>query len=109
MLFVSIGCRLGGLIEFAGVRRDGANLISKLVQPLLQILGDKDACGIWVCTQGGLHFGVSNACPIKLFTAFDGLSEHFLIAVLDIAFTSPFLVIRLPLTGLFGGPLLVFG
>lgn len=50
--------RLGGLIDFAGVRRDGANLISKLVQPLLQILGDKDSCGIWVCTQGGLHFGV---------------------------------------------------
>ncbi|KAG0632018.1 hypothetical protein M758_1G298300 [Ceratodon purpureus] len=49
--------RLGGLIEFAGVRRDGANLIAKLVQPLLQILGDKDSCGIWVCTQGGLHFG----------------------------------------------------
>lgn len=39
--------RLGGLIEFAGVRRDGANLISKLVQPLLQILGDNDSSGIW--------------------------------------------------------------
>nr|XP_024382247.1 uncharacterized protein LOC112285560 isoform X5 [Physcomitrium patens] len=48
--------RLGGLIEFAGVRRDGANLISKLVQPLLQILGDNDSSGIWVCTQGGIHF-----------------------------------------------------
>jgi hypothetical protein len=39
--------RLGGLIEYVGVRRDGANLISKLVQPLLQILGDKDSSGIW--------------------------------------------------------------
>jgi hypothetical protein len=45
-----LACRLGGLIEYVGVRRDGANLISKLVQPLLQILGDKDSSGIWVCT-----------------------------------------------------------
>ncbi|CAM6128296.1 unnamed protein product [Calypogeia fissa] len=39
--------RLGTLVEHAGVRRDGAALISKLVQPILQILGDKDSSGIW--------------------------------------------------------------
>lgn len=32
------------------MRRDGAALIAKLVQPILQILGDKDSSGIWVCT-----------------------------------------------------------
>ncbi|KAL3676981.1 hypothetical protein R1sor_026929 [Riccia sorocarpa] len=39
--------RLGTLVEYAGVRRDGAALISKLAQPVLQILGDKDSSGIW--------------------------------------------------------------
>ncbi|BBN19841.1 proline-, glutamic acid- and leucine-rich protein 1 [Marchantia polymorpha subsp. ruderalis] len=39
--------RLGSLVEYAGVRRDGAALIAKLVQPILQILGDKDSSGIW--------------------------------------------------------------
>jgi len=42
--------RLGGFIGVAGVKKDGALLVSKLVQPLLQIMGDKGASGIWVCT-----------------------------------------------------------
>ncbi|KAL2608984.1 hypothetical protein R1flu_027557 [Riccia fluitans] len=40
--------RLGSLVEYAGVRRDGTALIGKLVQPVLQILGDKDSSGIWI-------------------------------------------------------------
>lgn len=35
--------RLAGFTEMIGVRRDGSSLISKLVQPLLQIIGDKDS------------------------------------------------------------------
>ncbi|KAG0609883.1 hypothetical protein M758_7G021100 [Ceratodon purpureus] len=35
--------RLGGLTEVVGVRRDCANFISKFIQPLLQLIGDKNS------------------------------------------------------------------
>lgn len=44
-----LGCRLGGLVEVASAWRDGAHLISKLVQPLLHLIGDKDSNVSLVC------------------------------------------------------------
>lgn len=39
--------RLGTLIEFTGVRREGTSLNAKLAQPLLQLLGEEGSKSIW--------------------------------------------------------------